>query len=235
MSPASVAPPTQQAAALFTLAEQGQLEFALALLTEMWPKGHVSPSAACWLIDKCLQSDAQYVQIEAADILRQNAASLPSSEACYDWPQVIVDTWPPELAPRAGLKILAALAICLASQPMSGWASGCLYSAISVLAAARNADKNVAVRSNATVISWVLLRKLPPAQEGAYLSLSGGGRLDLSQLASEIEQEIEGARGTGPYTIAQETLLEEWAGLPISVPTPEDPPSTAPGGGEPTP
>ena len=62
--------PTQQAGALFVLADLKHLSFALELLGEMWGEADISPSAACWLIDKCLRSNDEKLQEEAAAILR---------------------------------------------------------------------------------------------------------------------------------------------------------------------
>ncbi len=231
----SIAPATQQAAALFLLADVNQLSFALALLGEMWPRGDVSPSAAVWLIDKCLRSDDSGNQVQAADILSHNAQTLVRPGGDFDWPSVITNSWPSGLYLEAGFSTLRALFQCLYSRPVAEWRVVSLNGAILMLWEARETEENIAVRNSAILLLHVLLRWKDAPEEYSF-SLSGDRTLYLAQLASEVEQQSREARKTcAVEALEWEASLEEWAGLPISAPTPEDPPSTAPGGGEPTP
>lgn len=202
------APPTQQAAALFALADLNHLHFALALLREMWPAGDVSPATACWLIDRCLRSNDRKLQNEAAGILAENAETLTTAAECFDWPRVIDGRWPSHLDQNAGINILDALFRCLCSRPVADWHLGCLNPAIVILAEARGMDKNPSVRGNATLLLNVLLAQVPT--ELGPIMLEGGGALDWTQLSSDIAAEEETLR-TSDQGLQRATKLKEWA------------------------
>lgn len=86
-------PPQRQAGSLFVLASLGQLDFALALLDEIWPRGGISVRAANWVVDKALTSDDPRLQIAGSEVLMANARALATPEgielpqcASLDWP-----------------------------------------------------------------------------------------------------------------------------------------------------
>lgn len=214
------APPTQQAAALFALADLNHLQFALALLREMWREGAVSPTSACWLIDRCFRSNDHDLQELAAEVLWENARTLTTSAECFDWPQVIFKSWPSHLGQSAGFSILRALFRCLYSRPATAWQLGCLADAIVMLAEARGTDESVLVRSDATLLLDVLRGQL---RKGMRLFLAGGGMLDLEQLYSESDlQEATGNASVQGREMANE--LREWAKGTAPAPSASRPP-----------
>ena len=70
--------PPQQAGALFVLANLGQLDFALALLAEIWPRDEISASAASWIVEAGILSSDEDQQNEACLQLFVNAAKMYS-------------------------------------------------------------------------------------------------------------------------------------------------------------
>ena len=204
----NAAPKTQQAAALFALAELKHFRFALALLREMWPAGDISPTSACWLIDKCLGSNDQKLQEEAAGILAENAETLTTAAECFDWPQAVTASWPSHLGQNAGFNILGALFRCLCSRPAADWGVTCLNDVILTLAEVRATEKGPSVRGNATLLVNVLLGMV--MLEEAGIKLSGGGRLDLTQLASDIDL-AEAENEASVQGLEMANKLKEWA------------------------
>ncbi len=211
------APKTQQAAALFTLIHLNHLQFALTLLREMWPSESVSPSTAVWLIDKCLSSKDQNLQWEAANILTENAEILSTPGGCFHWPQVIEDNWPSNLGLDAAQAIMHALYRCLRSRPVADWDVTCLNQVIVNLVETRSKEKDLRVRSTATLFLSVLLRN-KGVKKGDAIALAEGRTLDLTDLASEIDQAITEAKATASrQAVDRATKLEQWAGLSASL------------------
>jgi hypothetical protein len=116
------APVTRQAGALFTLSALGQLELALSLLEESWPRGGVSSSAAAHIIDSALVSDDPRHQVQAANMLRTNAALLPELDARgAHLPSSMCLAWPSTTQFAARTELLYALLECLLSRKSSWW------------------------------------------------------------------------------------------------------------------
>lgn len=87
----SPADPPTTAAALEMLADLGQLEFAIALLRELWQgdKARVSDDTAVLLIDKALECGTNGTQEGAADLLLREIGRFAPTEDPYNWPIAI--------------------------------------------------------------------------------------------------------------------------------------------------
>lgn len=79
------------AAALEMLADLGQLEFAIALLRELWQgdTARVSDDTAVLLIDKALECGTNRTQEGAADLLFREIGRFAPTEDPYNWPIAI--------------------------------------------------------------------------------------------------------------------------------------------------
>ena len=198
-------PPTQQAAALFVLADLGHLNFALALLGEIWKEGEISPSSACWLIDKCLKSEDDILQIDAANTLQANAGDLWKVE-CFAWPEALVDAWPESLPLTARYLILRALLTCLLSRPTHEWRPGCLSTFVVHLARIKNQERDRMLRAGTVLLLDAILSSGNLFGPEGVLTL-GRETVNLETLRLEVR---ELAKDTGLHTYDQilETLVE---------------------------
>ncbi len=202
-------PATQQAAALFVLADLNHLRFALALLDEMWRERKISPSAACWLIDRCLQTEDEHLQVEAAGMLGQNADNL-SSVACFAWPEVLERKWPRGLHRQARIYILEALLKCLMARRADKWSPGCLITFVVLLVRIKKEDKNRNLRNGAILFLDKLLshekldKRLREFSLGSETVNASELRLEVSDLARHPS-----FRTYGKFRETAATL-EEW-------------------------
>ena len=202
-------PATQQATALFVLVDLGHLNFALALLGEIWPKQGMSPDAACWLIDKCLQSADQDIQADAANMLLVNANSLSEVE-CFSWPRILWRSWPASITGYARLYILQALIRCLMSKSAEKWSSQCLNGFLDQLVRIKEEeDDDDLLRNGATIILDTLLsHAMFKDHENPILDT---GTLDLGKLREDVHALAPSARlKTYTQFVSTATELQTW-------------------------
>jgi hypothetical protein len=79
------APIAQASAALLVLGKLDQLEIAMSLASEMWPKDGVTTSTVMELCDSALASSDKYLQRSAASLLLSNP-SIILAEDNFAWP-----------------------------------------------------------------------------------------------------------------------------------------------------
>jgi hypothetical protein len=152
-------PPERQAGALFVLASKplDQVEFALALLGELWPKNEISPSAAVWVVNKALMSGDRRMQEDAAGALARNAASLTEEGAsiengspiCWRWPACVTWDWSTEIALPARELILEALIKVMKSKDREAWKERCAMAFLGQFEYIRKVDDERVVRDTA--------------------------------------------------------------------------------------
>lgn len=84
-------------AGVLMLSRLGDTDLALDLVSELWPHGRVSPSAAVRVINDGLTSESQMGSEAAATLLLNNVDRLDVGEHMYEWPDSAYDTWPTAL------------------------------------------------------------------------------------------------------------------------------------------
>jgi hypothetical protein len=75
----------QMGGALLALVSLGELDLAVTLLAQLWPKSLKSPEVAEVVLEAVLESGSKSAQISAASLLRQNAEHLQQPDY-YIWP-----------------------------------------------------------------------------------------------------------------------------------------------------
>ena len=177
-----------QAAALFVLADLGHLEFAIALLDDIWPRGEISSSAACELLTRCFRSDDDFLVLDAAITLQENAARL-SEVGCFVWPSLAGR--PTDMPEQARMHLLDALLTCLTSQRADEWSRECLGAFVERLVRIKNDDKSTLLR-NSSILSLDGLLRHPEFDTVAEIVLPGENlhvnelRVEVSGLAKEV-------------------------------------------------
>jgi hypothetical protein len=115
------ATPPQQAGALFVLTNLGQLDFALALLAEIWPRDEISASAASWIVEAGILSSDEDQQNEACLQLFVNAAKMYSPPMGLQVPESLNGKWPNQIAESARGSLLRAIITLLLSRGAEEW------------------------------------------------------------------------------------------------------------------
>ena len=112
------APPEQVSAALLVLAKLGEVSLAIDLATEIWPKQHLTSSAAVRIIDCAFIEDDSALQRSAALLLFNNVSKLDIAENQYEWPTYL-EHWPLDIDTDARVTIALALMRWIKERPPS--------------------------------------------------------------------------------------------------------------------
>lgn len=116
---------SQQAGALFALARLGQIDFALALLFELWERGKVVPGTAVWVLDKAFESKGDGHQDIACQLLMSHASKLVDPKTgLMTIPQVIAGDWQVDFSPENRMIILNVLLQIMLSAAVDKWEVG---------------------------------------------------------------------------------------------------------------
>ena len=113
--------PTRQAGALFVLVNQDQLEFADALLGQIWADGAITPGAASWVVNQLLLKGDTALQRQAADLLNSHAETLASVPTGYEFPECMDLAWNIDVAPAAREALVEALMKILLAKKFPAW------------------------------------------------------------------------------------------------------------------
>ena len=103
------APKAQISAALLVLARLGEVQLALDLAGEMWPKGQLASSVAVRIIGAAFGGTDPRVQRDAAILLLNNVTLMDTSADQYEWP-VYLEEWPVSLDSEARVTVALAIA-----------------------------------------------------------------------------------------------------------------------------
>jgi hypothetical protein len=222
------ASPARQAGALFVLGSLDQLDFALALLGQIWPGKDISPGAAVWVVDRGLMSKDERTQIDAALVLLSNADNLKDTweSSCWEWPQCISYAWTNQIAPAAREVLLDALLKVLASKPKDEWDPSCVNSLLIHFDLIRRIDDKAYIRNGALQCVDLLLDTDRYSDPSLTLFAPHGEvsvaalREEISTLVSEIGDTI-----SGPFAQSITALRTTWvdgdgAVPPLTGPTP---------------
>ena len=190
------------------------MRFALALLEEMWPEGDVSSSSACWLIDRCLQSTDKHVQIQAAQILFANADKLTERTDDFQWPELLMKSWPTKLPTTARGRILIALGLSIKSRSRGEGGIGILISQIFILDWIRCGDPDPGIQGGAVLFLHAL---------DAFISQApwfrlGNRELDPKSLNSDVADSLPSAKESADHEMtAISKELRTWTADQLKV------------------
>jgi hypothetical protein len=111
------APPVQVSAALIVLSKLGEIDLALDLAAEMWPRNQVTSSAAVALCDAAITSGNRMLQRAAAVLILNNWRRLMSDHGQAQWPACLLHGWPSSLDAEARQIITRALVAWVDENP----------------------------------------------------------------------------------------------------------------------
>jgi hypothetical protein len=111
------APAVQVSAALIVLSKLGEIDLALDLATEMWPKNQLTSSAAVALCDAAITSGDRMLQRAAAVLILNNWKRLISDHGQAQWPACLLHGWPSTLDEEARQIITKALVAWVDESP----------------------------------------------------------------------------------------------------------------------
>jgi hypothetical protein len=97
----SDANPSTVSGALLALAQLGQVELAMTMLSDLWLGDRVSPATGILIVDRALTSEDSVAQQTAAIALRNNVSRLTTANSYgrdYFWPHSVNQRWLPNLA-----------------------------------------------------------------------------------------------------------------------------------------
>jgi hypothetical protein len=176
------ATPTRQAGALFVLINLNQLDFAYALLGQIWTNREISPGAAVWVINQLLLNGSPSLQQGAAVLLYANADAL-ATESDFEFPDCVTFRWRNDLPTGVREHLVAAILRCLLSKPRDAWDSGVINSVVAQLDLIRRTDDAPHVRG-AAVLGLAALFETSAVKDD--ILLAPDGEIDVDQLKSEI-------------------------------------------------
>jgi hypothetical protein len=201
---------TRQAGALFVLASLNQLDFALALLREIWPKREISPDAALWVVDRALLSGDEMLQVQASQLLYSNANSL-STAGGYEFPDSVNQKWTNDIPSYARSFVLNAYMEMLLSRPCDDWDLKELTSVVVQFDEIRKVDASSRLRYSAILCLDALLNS---RRFGNVSMIIFGlrGEIDIDELRSEVGVLLSEMDDESSYTLSALTdrLRAEW-------------------------
>jgi hypothetical protein len=111
------APVVQVSAALIVLSKLGEIDLALDLAAEMWPKKQITSSSAVALCDVAIASGDIMLQRAAAILILNNWRLLISEHGQAQWPSCLLNGWPSNLDAEARGIITEALVAWVTESP----------------------------------------------------------------------------------------------------------------------
>jgi hypothetical protein len=175
---------TRRAGALFVLVNQNELDFAYALLSEMWIDEQISPSAATWVVNRLLLSGDPLLQEGAAVELDLNSHTLASSESFY-FPDSMLLSWSNDLPTPARESILSAFVRMILSKPRDEWATEDLNTCVVQLDIIRRQDTESHIRNGALLCLDALLEVHRMNPDAVIFAPSG--KLRVGDLITEVK------------------------------------------------
>ncbi|MFC0110162.1 hypothetical protein [Kibdelosporangium aridum] len=197
------APRARVAGAIATLMQLHGGVVSVRVLGELWEADAVSSSTAVWLIDRILRDDPpkEDETSEAAEVLSFHCARLTPSpddkhQERFDWPSILLDTWPSAMSFSTRNALIAATTQVLLTRELNWWASGALRTPVLTLV---NAMGDPDLGSCAALV----LKKLNDRQALRTV------RLDENDLA-RITEKANSAEPTAWFSSVLDKL-DDWA------------------------
>jgi hypothetical protein len=214
--------PSQQAGALFVLANLGQLDLALALLNELWPEGRVSTEAATGVIDLALRSGEEGLQYDAARVLRANAGRLTMTDRGLLVPDS-VGAWPLEWPALVRGQLISGLIDAIRYRPRSEWSMDDVGNLVWRFDEIRRVEPQRDTRA-AAILALDALLEFEFWEDDTVLMTGREEPLSLAQLRLEIASLVPGSREEAAYSDVDlvDWLKTDWVDArppPSTVPT----------------
>lgn len=190
-------PSERQAGALFALASLGQLDFAIELLRELWPRRAVSTPSALWVIDRAFTSGNREQQVQAAGVLVSNARLLAPGGSLL-FPHDISVRWPSGIARGARLELLRAYVEAAALVPSRDRRRAWAHLAL-VAHAAMTQDEDRLVRRDAGLWLETLLGALDLGNDVTFTNAEG-----IAHRVQGLMEEAAAVRDAGGPSPTQE-------------------------------
>jgi hypothetical protein len=196
------APPPRQAGSLFVLASLGQLEFALALLDEIWPRGGISVHAANWVVDRALASQDPKLQMVGAQMLVANAGAISETPDDFELPQSTNLDWPTSAHYFTRGYLLEAILRAATSRHLDEWTPGILNFLVVQLNQVRKLDPHPEYQGGAALALDAILGSGLYDDPLVDLYLPDG-KLRVGTLRSEIQTTLPDARGASSAVVIE--------------------------------
>ena len=204
--------PSRQAGAVFVLASLNQLDFALALLGEIWHRREISPGAAAWVVNRALVHGNEEIQIAAASHLKNNAEHLAESDMCWEFPACLDLKWTNDLPQLARMQALGALIQALAAKLPNRWTGGCINAFVVQFDVIRRVDETDYIKNGAGLCLARLLNS-PYFSSGDVLFVPTGN-ISVDHLRQELDDFIA-TMDESQIDVDQRALID---GLEIELP-----------------
>jgi len=204
----------RQAGALFVLSSLDQLDFSLALLTELWPAGDVTTTAAVWVINRALTSGDEQLQVDAASLLSKHGKLLTATARCFEWPTCLTLKWTNDIHVLARESLLEALVKTTASRSLEEWEDTCVNALVVQFNCIRENDDALHNKNGAALCMNVLLDSPLYAGQDVDLLLPSGP-LSVIRLRADVAAAVDAIRGgeVSDYILAAvEALRPSWTG-----------------------
>lgn len=175
---------TRQAGALFVLVNLNQLDFAYALLGQMWANRDISPGAAVWVVNRLLLSGDPSLQHQAATIVDRNAETLAGATD-WEFPNCVELNWTNNLPSPARETLLSAFVKMMLAKSRVDWWDQALNAFVVQLDVVRRTENEDHIRGGAILCLDALLDVLDHFPAGTVL-FAPDGALDVDALSSEL-------------------------------------------------
>ncbi|MCP4251939.1 MAG: hypothetical protein GY775_00795 [Candidatus Scalindua sp.] len=139
-------PATQRAGVLFTLANLGLLDLALAMLNEMLFLERIDPNSAIWVINRGLESNDELMQRESAELLNRYYSKFLLDKGASLFPRSLELVWNIELPILAREEASRALLNMISARPYVEWDRGYLNANVVTLISIWQTETNESIK-----------------------------------------------------------------------------------------
>lgn len=178
---------SQIAGAVLALVDLGEVDLAVALLSELWPKGLVSSAVASQVLDAAFASSSAATMRNAAVVMVNNGTRL-ADERTTIWP-FLDRKWPAKLEDNCRLGLVLAAVDWLKSDIQRAGLDSATDCMLVLYGATSDAD--VIIGDIAASALRPVVQLLPDDWE---VNLSGTGAVDMPALQAALEK-----YASGPY------------------------------------
>jgi hypothetical protein len=208
-----VAPPTQQAGALFALIRLRHVGLAVSLLSEIWPRGEISSNAATWVINAALESGEQAIERDAASVLSENAERLLGPNGTLVLPHAIEHKWPHWSGLHTREALLYALVRALAAREPADWPPTLKNGLVVQFDLISTVDTAEHMRATALLPLQLILHSAEYAGRSRDLLLADR-RLDSGLLSIRVDARVTAEYGQATRDVSDiiEKLWPVWVG-----------------------
>lgn len=155
----------QRTGVLFSLSHLGVLDLAIDLVGLMLEDHLISAKSAVTIINTALQSDDTRVQIAAAEILRDQSASLLTPGGGLEWPVTVGLNWGKELSFLSKVYAILGLLRSVLARPKKDWKGVSLNAIVAFLVVAYRSENDWRIQAPIAHFLREMLKLYGPATE----------------------------------------------------------------------